>query len=508
MKRTIGVALCVLGVLLAVFGIIWITVIWPGLARIPADLNQETIQQGTVTLYDAQHDAYVTNDVTNSRHYVAVKASKDIVYLNETVTFTDTATGQEMPSVRANYLLAVDRVTRKNVPGHGDGDRDGNYSFPFNVSKTETYPFWNEGNPENLDCKYVDETDYEGMHVYIFEMATPEGGLITPAGFLPPDLQIYQPEMRIDQNIRLYVEPISGVTVYFESTSKRSGRIPVPDELFPATGPLTYKDVTFYEDSLKFADETVADLVSQAKSTKTQVTFAKNVLPWLSIGGGILLVGVGIFLSGMVGFLFPGERGGAVHSAKHLLILAVVPTLLMMAILPAVLGDGGVKAISSVAGNSYQAVNDIPLPKLSEAAAQSSPNPAPSQTDNSTAPVTSSGAVKASFTVVSRPVNDQAASEAATAATGVARDPNSTSASASQRVVSNVAANDRPVPSDQLGTQAGVRPKSGGLTMGWVLLITAWSVEIALVCGLAFIRGRAGSQVLELKTSGRFWLKP
>jgi hypothetical protein len=128
------------------------------------------------------------------------------------------------------------------------------------------------------------------MHVYIFEMSTPEGGLMTPAGF-------YLPQMRIDQKIRMYVEPISGVTVYFESTTKRSGEIPVPDELFPNTGPLTYKDVTFYEDSLKFTDETVADLVGQAKSAKMQVTFAKNVLPWLSIGGGILLVGVGVFVA-------------------------------------------------------------------------------------------------------------------------------------------------------------------------------------------------------------------
>jgi uncharacterized membrane protein len=93
MRRKIGVAFCVLGVLLAIFGIVWITAIWPGLAKIPADLDQETIQQGTVTLYDAQHDAYVTYNVTNSRHYVAVKASKNIVYLDETIAFTNTDTG-------------------------------------------------------------------------------------------------------------------------------------------------------------------------------------------------------------------------------------------------------------------------------------------------------------------------------------------------------------------------------------------------------------------------------
>jgi hypothetical protein len=59
---------------------------------------------------------------------------------------------------------------------------------------------------------------------------------------------------------------------------------------------MTYKDVTFYEDSLTFTQGTIDDLVGQAKSAKSQLALAK-VLPWLSIGGGILLVGVGIFLA-------------------------------------------------------------------------------------------------------------------------------------------------------------------------------------------------------------------
>ena len=320
MKRKIGVALCVLGVLLAIFGIIWITAIWPSLARIPADLDQETIQQGTVTRYNPDNDAYDNYSVTNSRHYVAVKASKDIVYLDETITFRDAATGEQtlaLQPLHANYLLAIDRVTRKNVPGHGDGDRDGNYSFPFNVSKTETYPFWNEGNPENINCEWTGaEEDFEGLHVYVFEMSTPEGGLITPAGFLPPDLQIYQPEMRIDQTITMYVEPVSGVTVYFKSTTKRSGQIPWPDPLYPATGPMTYKDVTFYKDNLTFTQDTIDDLVGQARSAKTQVTFAKNLLPWLSIGGGIVLVAVGVFLARRSGQVAPPPAAGVTEQSQ------------------------------------------------------------------------------------------------------------------------------------------------------------------------------------------------
>jgi hypothetical protein len=110
--------------------------------------------------------------------------------------------------------------------------------------------------------------------------------------------------------------------------------------------------------------------------------------------------------------------------------------------------------------------------------------------------VTSSGAVKASFTVVSRPISDQG--ESGTSSTGdVARDPKGTSSTAPAQGVNGVAVDDQPMQNDQLGTAADVRPKSGGLAMGWVLLITAWSVEVAAVCGLAFLRVQAKSSPLE-----------
>ena len=292
MRRKIGVALCVLGALLAVFGIIWMTVIWPSLTKVPADLEQQVDLQGTVSLYDSESGANVSFDVIGHRKYTAVKASGDILYLDEDVWFDLAGTNppQELEQLREEFFLGIDRVTRQNVEGRGDGIGGGHYSFPFNVSKDKVYPFWNEKNPENLDCSYVGETDFEGLHVYIFEMSTPDEGLTTPASF---DI----PEMRIDQKITLHVEPVSGVTVLSESITKRSGTIPMPDELYPATGPVTNKAVTFYEDNLTFTQDTIDDLVGQAKSAKTQVTLAKNLLPWLSIGGGIVLIALGVFLS-------------------------------------------------------------------------------------------------------------------------------------------------------------------------------------------------------------------
>jgi hypothetical protein len=192
----------------------------------------------------------------------------------------------------------------------------------------------------------------------------------------------------------------------------------------------------------------------------------------------------------MVGFLLVQNCGGVLKKAQFLVILVVAAALVLSAAFLLSFDDGRVQVDSSILGNAARVVEDTPLPKLSESTAQSSPNPAPSQTDNSTAPVISSGAVRASFTVVSRPVTDQG--ESGTSSTGnVARDPNNSSATALAQGVNSVAADGQSVQNDQLGTAADVRPKSGGLAMGWVLLIAAWSVEVAAVCGLAFLRVRA-----------------
>ena len=192
----------------------------------------------------------------------------------------------------------------------------------------------------------------------------------------------------------------------------------------------------------------------------------------------------------MVGFSFVQNFGGVLKKARFWVTLVVATALVLLAVLSLSLDDGSVQVGSSIGGNAARVVEDTTLPKLSESTAPSSPNPAPSQTDNNTAPVTSSGAVKASFTVVSRPISDQG--ESGTSSTGdVARDPKGTSSTAPAQGVNGVAVDDQPMQNDQLGTAADVRPKSGGLAMGWVLLITAWSVEIASVYGLAFIRGWA-----------------
>lgn len=297
MRRKIGVVLGVLGVLALVFGVVWVTVIWPGLARIPANLVQQVDLQGTMTLFDPEHGGPVTYDVATHRKYTAQSATGDVVYLREDIWAEDTATSREV--FRDQFLLGIDRVTRQNVEGLGDGCGGGHYNFPFDVSKDKVYPFWNEGNPANLDCVFVEETDFRGLQVYVFEMTTPEGGLSLPASFDTP-------AMTINQTIRMWVEPVSGMPLQIADRTTRTGQVPVPDKDFPNTTPYSYQTVTFFEDDLTFTEDTVAGLVDDAKAVKTQVALGKKLLPWLSISSGILLVLVGVFLT-----LKPGRAAAA-----------------------------------------------------------------------------------------------------------------------------------------------------------------------------------------------------
>jgi hypothetical protein len=189
----------------------------------------------------------------------------------------------------------------------------------------------------------------------------------------------------------------------------------------------------------------------------------------------------------MVGFSFVRDSGGLLNKAQSLVVLAA---LVLLAALSLSRADGGVQVGFSIVARGTQVVEHTPPPKLAESTAQSSPNSGPSQTDNSTAPVSSSGAVKASFTVVSRPVGDQGENGTSTAG-NTERDLNSTSATTPAQVMSRANAGDQPMQNDRSSTALDARLESGRLSTGWAFLVTAWLVGIALVCGLALVRAPA-----------------
>jgi hypothetical protein len=172
------------------------------------------------------------------------------------------------------------------------------------------------------------------------------------------------------------------------------------------------------------------------------------------------------------------------------LVVAIVAALMVPTASLVCLDYGKTQVDWSTVSSFTQAAASSPLPDLSESVAPGSASAPENQTDNTTATVASGGAVKASFTVISRPLSNQGGSGTSSIGS-VASDPNSASATAPAQVVNGVAVDGWTTQNDPLDTAADVRPKSSGLARGWVLLVTTWLVGIAAVGVLAFRHGRA-----------------
>ena len=146
------------------------------------------------------------------------------------------------------------------------------------------------------------------------------------------------------------------------------------------------------------------------------------------------------------------------------LVVAIVAALVVPIAFPVYLDYGKTQNDWPTVSSFTQAVTSSPLPDLSESVAPSSPSASGDQTDNTTAAVTSGGAVKASFTVVPQPAGNREESMAAEGQT---------------------------MPNNQARAAADVRPRSGGFTLRWVLLTAVLSMGIAAVGVITFRHSHA-----------------
>jgi hypothetical protein len=166
----------------------------------------------------------------------------------------------------------------------------------------------------------------------------------------------------------------------------------------------------------------------------------------------------------MVGFSFVLNSRGVLKKAQFL-VGTIVAALVVPTAFAACLDYDRAQNDWSTVSSFTEAAASSPLPDLSESVAPSPPSARTDQTDNTTATVTSGGAVKASFTVVSQPAGNQEESRAA---------------------------GGQAMPDNQARTAGQARrPEPGGLTQSWVLLTSIFSMAIAAIGVIAFRHGHA-----------------
>jgi len=275
--------LITLGALLVALSLVWNFAIFPSMAKLPADYEQEYTFEGSVQVFNADLGALVTIPTTMNRTLTATSVTDDdILLLKQDIVFYASDYGQPLgaivPSLAAldsSEFYGLDRTTRANVTGNGDMDRIGQFTFPADVQQ-ETYQYWSSSTRSAISATFVGEETYQGINVYVFEMNSTGNPYQDYAPGISQTMDVYA---------KIRVEPVSGVPVYATTTTTI-----IMDH--PLAGPMP---VLINEST--FTSETVDEMVDLATSTGNLLQWAGVYAFWGVLGLGVILTAGGVLRS-------------------------------------------------------------------------------------------------------------------------------------------------------------------------------------------------------------------
>ncbi|GIH74587.1 DUF3068 domain-containing protein [Planobispora longispora] len=161
------------------------------------------------------------------------------------------------------------------------------YKWPFDVEK-KTYKVFNSTTGKAFDAKFVGEDTVNGLAVYKFEQAIPPTKTQTitaPASvFGVPVAGDIQVDRVYDGKNTFWIEPVTGSPVRQEQ--QRNEVLKTQDgversKAFVATAKMT--------------QETVNELSTNARNSKSQITLIKTTIPLVLLILGVVLLGGGLF---------------------------------------------------------------------------------------------------------------------------------------------------------------------------------------------------------------------
>lgn len=263
--------LTIVGLVLVVFALIWSLAIFPAMAKIPTDYEREYTFEGFILQLNSETmslDEIPTNVV---RLLTATGTPDDVLLLQQDVNFYHAEAGILLTS--SSEVYGLDRTTRENVPGYGDMDRSGQFTFPAGVEQ-ETYAFWSSSAMTALSANFVSEETFQGITVYNFKIDSEnlDAGTMEGTG-LPQTMDVL---------CEIKVEPVSGVPVYTASTT--TVKAPLTPE-----GPMP-----IYVNYFAFTSETTDEMVDLAESTRSTILWFSVYGFWIVIAVGAALVVTGV----------------------------------------------------------------------------------------------------------------------------------------------------------------------------------------------------------------------
>ena len=261
--------LAVAGAALVIFGVLWITVIFPALNKVPSNYEQSYYFEGEFSQMNPATMGFDRFPIEQTLTQEAVGSEGGALLIHEVRSVVNAATGEDISAVYGDEsTLAINPATLEFMPAVDERGRTGYWGPPKMLGEGDSFNLWNPGARQPLAANYVRSESFQGLDVVVFE--TNQVGI--PIGTDPQSgMSLFLSPM-----ITLWVEPTSGTVVNQTSTTTTSASV------MGAMMPVQISKVDYTE-------ATVAGLMDTARSAKWMLLWFQTLIPWIAIGFGGLV---------------------------------------------------------------------------------------------------------------------------------------------------------------------------------------------------------------------------
>lgn len=263
------------GFILIALALVWLYLIFPGMAKLPEDYAQIYHFEGSVKVFNQTTGGYDTIQTKMDRTLNGTSINDaDALILQQVIKFTIAANGAPLsaasPALAAldsTETYAIDRTTRENLAG-GDKTRSGQFTFPLDTQQ-ETYQYWVATTNSTLSATFVGEETVNGVKVYVFKIDSKGNTSPTNA------------TQKIDVATTIKIEPVSGTPVDSELTT-------IVNQLLP-----TGSSMPVLTNISQFTQATVDEMAEEAAANRSLILWASVYGFWAAIGLGLVLIVIG-----------------------------------------------------------------------------------------------------------------------------------------------------------------------------------------------------------------------
>ncbi|MCJ7521036.1 MAG: DUF3068 domain-containing protein [Dehalococcoidia bacterium] len=264
------IILAVLGAILAVFGALWVSVIFPALDRMPGDYERAYYFDGTASQMNPATMSMDTIPVKQTLTQEAIGTENGALLIHEVRTMINTETGEDVSAIYGDEtVLAIDARTLEYKPQVDERARWGQFGPPRPLAVGQSFDMWHPGAGQALPATYMAEDTFRGLNVYIY--AIDETNI--PIGKEPTSGM----NLFLSPQITLWIEPSSGTVVNQTSTTTTS--IDFMGTMLPVQISV-----------INYAEETTVELMDVARSANWLLLWFRTLVPWIAIGLGCVFV--------------------------------------------------------------------------------------------------------------------------------------------------------------------------------------------------------------------------